>query len=44
MNEADLVKIRTALEKEPIEKAFQAMEQVLAELGYHKDPEKEAEK
>ena len=35
MNEADLVKIRTALEQEPIEKAFRAMEKVLLELGYY---------
>lgn len=34
MNEADLVKIRTALEEETLLEACQAMERVLSELGY----------
>lgn len=32
--EADLVKIRTALEKPILSEAIKAMEQVLADLGY----------
>lgn len=35
MNEADLVKIRTVLEKETLVEACQTMERVLLELGYH---------
>lgn len=36
MNEADLVKIREALEKETLGEACRAMEKVLLELGYCK--------
>ena len=36
MIEADLVKIRTALEKPSLVEAIEAMERVLEELGYHK--------
>lgn len=32
--EADLVKMRTALEKPTLPEAIKAMEQVLADLGY----------
>ena len=32
--EADLVKMRTALEKSTLQEAIKAMEQVLADLGY----------
>ena len=35
MNEADLVKIRGALEKETLEEACREMERVLLELGYY---------
>ncbi len=36
MIEADLVKIRGALEKETLKEACHEMERVLGELGYHK--------
>jgi len=36
MDEMDLVKIRTALEKETLLDACNAMEKVLKELGYEK--------
>lgn len=36
VNEADLVKIRTALEKETLEEACCAMEKVLLEMGYYR--------
>ena len=35
MNEADLVKIRGALEKETLTEACREMEKVLLELGYY---------
>ncbi len=37
MTEADLVKIRGALEKETLTEACQAMEEVLKDLGYLKE-------
>lgn len=36
MNESDLVKIRTALEKETLSESLKAMEETLAELNYFK--------
>ena len=36
MNEGDLVKIRTALEKPSLPKAIEAMEETLHSLGYEK--------
>ena len=36
MNESDLVKIRTALEKETVSETIEAMKQVIGELGYIK--------
>lgn len=41
MNELDLVKIRTALEKETLTEAIEAMEETLKELGYEKTGEVE---
>lgn len=39
MIEADLVKIRTALDKETLVEACEAMEAILKELGYRSDKE-----
>ena len=36
MTEVDLVKIRTALEKDTLDEACREMERVLLELGYYK--------